>query len=306
MSAGPTFLIVGAGRSGTTALTEGLRRHPDVFVTMPKEPHYFAFHGRVPAFRGPGDDTTVNSLSVTEERAYLDLYRHGRAHAARGEASVSTFHYPRAAIPEILRMAPEAKIVILLREPVDRANSAFDYLKVRGFEPLPSLLEAIEDEDRRVADDWHHLWHYRGMSLYDERVGSFHAAFGSANVGVWFYEDLTRDYARTLREVLQFIGVDESLAPQDPVPFVNVSGTPRSRLAQAAVQRATALAPLRLVAKRVTSFEAREAVRRRLLKPNTVPAETRAAMQPLFRDDIALLRGRIPLGRQPPWLREEG
>lgn len=302
MNAGPNFLIVGAGRSGTTALTEGLRRHPDVYVTMPKEPHYFAFHGQRPAFRGPGDDTTVNRLSVTDEQAYLDLYEAGQGHAARGEASVSTFHYHREAIPEILRLAPRAKIVILLREPVERAHSAFDYLKVRGFEPLDSLVEAVEAEDRRVADHWHHLWHYKGMSLYRDRVESFQVAFGAENVGIWFYDDLTRDFAGTLHEVLRFVGVDDSLAPADPVPFVNVSGKPRSRFVQAAVHRVTAQATLRRIVKQLTTFEAREAVRRRLVKPNEVPVEARAVLEPLFHEDLARLRVSIPSDRQPSWL----
>jgi hypothetical protein len=303
MVLGPNFLIAGAGRSGTTALAEGLRRHPNVFVTMPKEPHYFAFHGEAPNFRGPGDDQTVNRVSVTNERAYLALYGSGQEHAARGEASVSTFHYQSAAIPEILRMAPRAKIVILLREPVQRAHSAFDYLKLRGFEPLDNLVDAVKDEDRRVAAHWHHLWHYRGMSLYHDRVKAFHNACGAANVGIWFYEDLTRDYAGTLRQVLRFIEVDESLAPADPVPFVNVSGTPRSRFAQTVVQRAAANAPLRRVTKRLTSFKVREAVRRRLVKPNEISAQAREALQPLFSEDLALLRGTVPTERQPAWLR---
>src|ERR671921_96192 len=75
----PTFLVVGAGRSGTTGLAEGLRTHPRVFVTTPKEPHYFALHGTVPSFRAPGDDATINRVAVTDRDTYLALYpeQHG-------------------------------------------------------------------------------------------------------------------------------------------------------------------------------------------------------------------------------------
>ena len=70
----PTFLVVGTARAGTTAVVEGLRTHPDVFITHPKEPHYFAFHGTVPDFQGPGDDESINRIAITDRDRYLALY----------------------------------------------------------------------------------------------------------------------------------------------------------------------------------------------------------------------------------------
>ena len=299
---GPSFLVVGAGRSGTTGLVEGLRGHPDVFVTMPKEPHYFAYHGQRLAFRGPGDDLGVNDTAVTDRDAYLALYPRGHHHVALGEGSVSTLYHHERAIPEIRRVAPDVRIVVLLREPVERAGSAFDYLSQQGFEPAASLRDAVADEDRRVAEGWQHLWHYTRMSRYAEAVAAFQDAFGRDRVGGWFYDDLQADYAETLRQVLRFLGTEEHPGELDRVPVVNVSGTPRSRVLQGALHAARANDTVRRIGKRVTSFEMREAVRRRLLARHDLDASVREALAPLFRDDLAALRGLLPEAGQPAWL----
>ena len=70
---GPQFLVIGAARSGTTALYQYLAEHPRLFLTEPKEPHYFALAGSAPAFTGPGDRPTINRLAVTDPAAYPEL-----------------------------------------------------------------------------------------------------------------------------------------------------------------------------------------------------------------------------------------
>jgi hypothetical protein len=300
----PNFLVVGAGRSGTTALAEGLRTHPEVFITNPKEPHYFALHGTTPAFRGPGDDATINRVSVTSRRAYQALYPDSHSFTALGDASVSTLYYHERAIPEIYAMNPEMRIVIMLRDPVARANSAFDYMSTRGFEPLGDVLEAVADEDRRVAANWHHLWHYTRMSRYADSVSAFQQAFGREHVQVWFYDQLARDYVGTVREVLRFIGTAPSEGEAAGVPIVNASGTPKSAALQTLIHAATRVEPLRKSVKSVTSYRAREAVRRTLLRRNELRAEVRTSLQPLFREDLSGLKALIAPEHGPGWLRE--
>ncbi|MGB3827398.1 MAG: sulfotransferase, partial [Ornithinimicrobium sp.] len=135
MTAVPTFLVIGAARSGTTALVEGLRADPRVFITRPKEPHYFALAGNPPSFTGPGDSTSINRVATARTEDYLALYPRDPSHYdALGDGSVSTLYYYSRSIPEIQRLAPRAKMVVILREPVDRAKSAYDYLTSKGHE----------------------------------------------------------------------------------------------------------------------------------------------------------------------------
>lgn len=300
----PSFLIVGAGRSGTTALAEGLRTHPRVFVTHPKEPHYFALHDTVPAFRGPGDDSTVNRLSVTRKDDYMALYPPQSSFEALGDASVSTLYYHERAIPEIVSTNPDARIVILLRDPVERAHSAFDYMSTRGFEPLRGLMDAVGDEDRRVADNWHHLWHYTRMSRYAVSVAEFQRAFGRERVGIWFYDDLVTNYLQTVTQVLRFIGAAPATGEGVGVPVVNASGTPRSAKLQSAIHVVTRIEPLRKTVRHLTSYRFRESVRSTLLKRHALSVEVRRELQPLFSDDLTALRELVDIESAPPWLRE--
>jgi hypothetical protein len=300
----PTFLVAGAGRCGTTALAEGLRTHPDVFVTSPKEPHYFALHGTTPRFQAPGDEATINRVAVTNADQYVALYPENTQHVALGDASVSTLYYHAHAIPEIQRFNPDTRIIIMLREPVERAHSAFQYMTARGFEQAATLQEAFAAEEQRVADYWHHLWHYQAMSHYAESVRSFQDAFGVDRVGIWFYDDLQRDYVATVHEVLRFIGTAPAPNQAAGVPIVNSSGAPRSRLVQSTLHAATRNEPIRRAVKRLTSYRAREAVRRRLLQRSELDQATRRELSPLFADDLRSLAELVELTRAPRWLRD--
>jgi len=299
----PNFLMVGGARCGTTGLVEGLRAHPDVFVTVPKEPHYFAFHRTGANFTAPGDEHTVNRVSVTNRDAYLALYPTQHRYLALGEGSVSTMYYFEEAMPEILAMNPDMRLVVLLREPVERAYSAHQYMRARGLEPVQNFLEAVALEPERRAAGWHHIWHYTAMSRYAESMAAMQEA-APGNIGAWFYDDLNRDYAGTVAEVLRFLGVTPTDQARE-VPRVNVSGQPKYRSVHAALRWATGNAAVRTAVKRTTPYRLREEVRRRVLRSDPVPVAAREELTPLFTDDLACLRQLLPQGG-PAWLRGNG
>lgn len=300
---GPTFLVAGAGRSGTTGLVEGLRTHPDVFITDPKEPQFFAYHGSRADFRAPGDEATINRVAVTDEESYLALFE-GISSPCRGDGSVSTLYRYDRAIPKILELNPRMRIVIILREPIDRAFSAYQYMRARGFEPEDTFLTAFEAEAERRSANWHHLWHYESMSRYADAVGAFLVAFPREQVGVWFYDDLQADYEGTVAQVLRFVGAPPLPGEASGVPRVNISGTPRSALAHRVIWAATRNELVRSTLKRLTSYRVREYVRRLALRSDTVDPKTRAQLAPRYADDLrrlaALLEDRVE--RLPDWL----
>lgn len=297
----PTFLVAGAGRSGTTGLVEGLRTHPRLFVTQPKEPHYFGLHGRPARFRGPGDDATINTVAVTAQQPYLDLYPRSHDFLALGDGSVSTLYYAEHAVDEIRRVNDQMKVVVILRDPVERAYSSYLYMRARGFEPCADPVAALADEPRRVADDWHHLWHYRAMSRYAESLAILQDGLGRDRVGVWFHDDLTRDYEGTVSSVLRFLGLPPDPVEGRGVPRVNVSGTPRVAAVQKAIVAATRNEGLRRLVKRRTSFRFRERVRRLSLRRSSVPAEVRRELDGVFDDDLARLSSLLS-DEVPAWV----
>lgn len=301
---GPTFLVAGAGRAGTTGLVEGLRSHPDVFVTTPKEPHYLAMHGVRPDYRGPGDQESINQAAVTDERDYRGLFPTDSDHLALGEGSVSTLYYHERALPELLRINPEMRVVVLLREPVARAYSSFQYLRGQGREPEEDFLVALADEPRRRADNWHHLWHYAGMSMYSDAVAAFQSQLLPGHLGVWFHDDLERDYAGTLADVVAFLGLPAVGGLGEDAARVNISGTPRYQLVQRGIWWATGRPVVRRSARLLTSWRFREAVRSRLIARQDVPDSVVRALAPVFEDDLARLRGVLgPSVELPGWLR---
>jgi hypothetical protein len=297
----PTFLIAGAARSGTTGLVEGLRSNPRVFVTEPKEPHYFALHGQAPDFQGPGDAQTINRVAVTDRQAYLDLYPNATDHVALGDASVSTMYYHERALPEIRALNPDMRVVLLLREPVARAYSGHQYLRARGFEPHEDFLTAVAEEPRRRAENWHHLWHYTGMSLYSEAVAALQAELPPGHLGVWFYEDLERDFSGTAAQVLRFLGVPPVPGEGEHIPRVNASGRPRFEPLQQSIWWMTRHEALRSGVKRLTTFRFRERVRRLTLRREGPPPQAYAQLQPVFAEDLARLRKLLP-EPHPAWL----
>lgn len=298
----PNFLVAGAARSGTTGLVEGLRTHSRVFVTSPKEPHYFALHELGADFQGPGDAATINRVAVVDRSDYLALYPAQHDFLALGDGSVSTLYYADQAAPEIVRVSPEMRIVIILREPVARAYSGYLYLRARGFEPCADFLDAVAEEPRRTQDNWHHLWHYVAMGHYGHGIRVLREALGPEQVGVWFYDDLESDYQGTVGSVQDFLGLPEDGDQDLDVPRVNVSGTPRVAFVQRAIQLATGNERVRSTVKSMTSFGFRERIRRGGLRPSEVPAQARAELAPRYVESLAELATLID-GPVPDWLR---
>jgi hypothetical protein len=299
----PNFLVVGAARSGTAGLVEGLRTHPAVFITEPKEPHFFALHGRSVDFRGPGDAATINRVAVTDTNSYLALYPQDGGFTSLGDGSVSSLYYHDIAIPAIRAMNPQMRIVIMLRDPVARAYSSYQYMRARGFEPEESFLDAVAAEESRRNADWQHIWHYLAMSRYAGSVSAFLSKFGREHVGIWYYDDLQSDYEKTVAEVLRFIGAPKAEGEAKGVPRVNISGTPRSNALHQVIWAATKNEVIRSSVKRLTSYRMREIVRRAALRPSGVDAKTRAQLEPEFSEDLKRLAEVIGDDRsQPSWL----
>lgn len=284
----PDFVFAGAARAGSTAVVESLRRRPEVFVTEPKEPHYLALGGRPAAFTGPGDDATINKVAVTDEEAYLGLFRDASPQSLAGEGSVSTLYYHDVAAPRLRALNPEVRIVVVLREPVARAFSSHQYLVNRGWEAERDFLAAVEQEEWRRQQGWHHLWHYTAMSRYAASLSAFVETFGRDQVGVWWYDDLMAREEDTLREVHAFLGLPATAEPLG-VGRVNASGAPRRPALQRVLTAASRSEGLRRAVKATVPFSVRERIRGANLAPNEVPDDVARALRPQFTDDLAQL-----------------
>ena len=138
----PNFLVIGAAKSGTTALYHTLKQHPQIFMSPVKEPHFFAFEGERPVYCGPGDRELFNPRVVFRLEDYVRLFDGLRAQTAVGEASVQYLMRSDAAAARIRQHIPRAKLIAILRQPADRAYSHYIMLRSQGLERL-SFTQAL-------------------------------------------------------------------------------------------------------------------------------------------------------------------
>jgi len=286
----PTFLIVGAEKCGTTALQVQLSQHPQVFMSNPKEPSYFLSFDPLYVSQKMGGLTHEYVHTAAE---YEALFDGSEDKLARGEAS-PCYLYSEVAPGKIRELLPDAKILIILREPADRAYSQFVFNQQRGWEPRDrSFREALDREQQRVAENEMWAFHYTRRGRYYAQVKRYLDLFGSDQVRVWLYDDLNADPQKVLGEIHDFLGV-ERVALADPGKRENVTGLPRSALLQQLTQRPNGLKSL---AKKLIPERGRKAVMRRLRAWNSVkpPPDYDQLAQLLlrFEDDIEQLAGLI-------------
>ena len=292
----PTFLIVGAARSGTSALASYIEQHPKVSFTRPKETHFFAFANQSLNFNGPGDEQLMNRVAVTDPHAFDKLMGELPKENQRGEGSVSSLYYARTAIENIRRYCPNVRLIAMLRDPVERAFSSYQYMRSKGLEPEPEFGAALDAEAQRIKDGWHHIWHYASMGRYHRSLSAFRQEFGAEQLKIVFYEDFEKDASAAVRDIWDFLG--EGQAEQlDTRQRINKSGVARNRVIEAGVQMVINADPLRKLLKSAIPLSGREAIRNVLFRSTNISSEDRSRLATYFADENSRLRqelGRLP------------
>jgi len=202
----PDFFIVGAPKCGTTALYEYLRQHPQIFMPFHKEPLYF------------GSDLTTRYGRMTEDE-YLALFAGADGARRVGEAS-AWYLYSRSAATEIRAFAPEARIIVMLRNPVDMMYAQHSQLLFNGQEDLHDFGEALaaeweRREGRRLPPGpvrRENLF-YRGAAHFAEQLQRYLDLFGD-KVHVIVFDDFLDDTLGAYRGTLRFLDVDEEFVPR--------------------------------------------------------------------------------------------
>jgi hypothetical protein len=236
----PQFVIAGAPKAGTTALHAALTTHPGLYLSPVKEPKYYLTDGRPPpraGQRGPGDAHSAQEWIWRRER-YLALFDGAPAGTVRGE-STPFYLYDRAAQARLAADVPGIKVIVVVRDPVDRAYSNWVHLRADGLEAEADFATAVRLEERRIADGWAPFWHYRGLGRYGEQLRDLYRHVPRQRVFLLRYRQLVDSPRETLDRVSDFLGVPagvaHTVAPENVKP--HVADGPRyralSRLARA-------------------------------------------------------------------------
>ena len=277
----PNLFIVGAGKAGTSSLSDYLDQHPEIFMSPVKEPHFFSRAS--PALEPP----------IRDQEGYLDLFAASTREKLLGEASVSYFWDPKSPAA-IKRVSPAAKILVILREPLERAYSHYWHAFKNGVETR-SFLEAVEDELKRRYVPRREP--YLERSLYAEPLQRYLDVFGG-NVFVLFFEDLARDVVGELRKVFVFLSVAPGVAERIDARARNAFALPRSRLAATLVRSPRARQAARAIVPRRQRARLEQLLLKKRVKP---PIETEAvALVDGFFDADRVRLERL-LRRPTPW-----
>lgn len=282
----PNFLIVGAAKSGTTSLYFYLNQHPDIYMPSLKEPEYFAAdEGKVMNEHGlKGRRARVDR--ITRLADYQELFRDAQREKARGEASAIYLYLPEVA-DRIKASIPDAHILVVLRNPVERAHSAFlhqvrDGLEDKDFE------RALREEPGRIAAGWSPLYHYRTMGFYTEQLRRYYRAFGPDKVHVYLYDDLREDPSGLVRLIFNVLGVDASFVV-DAETQHNISGVPKNKLVHRmyAFLRGANQSTLKSLGKKVLPTSVRGLVKSRAMQKMQETNLLKPSLHPDIKRDLA-------------------
>ena len=197
----PDFFIVGAPKSGTTALSEYLRSHSDIFISIPKEPHFFS------------EDFPSIRYADGNLDAYMSLFDEPHDYSAYGEASVY-YLYSSVALKKIIKFNPEAKIIAMLRNPVDLVCSLHSQFlhsrseRIKDFEKAWRSQKARR-EGKNIARLCFEpkLLQYTQIGKLGEQVDRLLSIFPTEQVKIIYFEDFCKSTKDVYESVLAFLGI---------------------------------------------------------------------------------------------------
>lgn len=232
------FFIVGAAKSGTTSLYKYLNQHPDVFFPNVKEPHYYATvkSSNKSMSRKPKSGREYHDKNIDSKEDYLNLYKYSKGQKILADASPS-YLWDKEAAKRIYKDNPEAKILIVIRNPVLRTHSHFLMDLKTGVQREENIIKAINKDLINPEKIWGGAHLYIELSLYFEQIKRYLEVFGRESVKVIVYEDLFSNIEQGLVEILNFLGIeDNSLKGIDVKTQHNVYSVPRNNFYRKIIQ----------------------------------------------------------------------
>ncbi len=293
----PNFLIIGAAKSGTTALYHYLKQHPQIYMSPTKETEFFAFEGETLDFQGPGDR---GRASITNFEAYQAQFQAVTTETAIGEAATVCLYSEKAA-DRIFYYLPNAKLIAILRDPIERAYSQFLMFVRDEREPILDFAKALQEEENRIRDYWAWGWRYVQLGFYSVQLQRYYERFDRNQIKVYLYEDLSNSPIQVIQDIFTFLGVDATFVPNMSTK-PNISGMPKNQVWHSFLRKPHViketfkpLVPVQLRKKITMTLR-----NQNLVKPQLSP-QIRQQLLPVFREDILRLQELI--GRDlSPWL----
>ena len=215
----PNFIIAGFPKCGTTSLHHYLNEHPEIFMPEQKELHFFTFKILSKLKNGPKDEL-VKETQINSSEKYLSYFQNVKKEIAIGDASPSYINYPSEFL-KIKKYLNDPKVIIILRDPINRAYSNYLHLKREHRETM-SFKDAIGAEEERIKKKYSDFWYYKFNSTYYQKIVKAKTTF--SNVLILTIEELDKDPIITMKKVYKFLGVNNNFSFKIISEKFNVGG----------------------------------------------------------------------------------
>ena len=235
----PNFLVIGAPKAGTTALHMALSQHPMLYMSAVKEPQFFLIDGMWPDACGDLDEALLYEEHARRRADYEALFDPAGLGMLCAE-STPLYLYDRDAVFRIRSTIPAARLITIVRDPVERAHSNWAYLRSVGREPVDDFIRACDEEDRRIASGWASHYHYVRLGLYGAQFEYLFTHFPRDQVLVLNYQQLVDEPIRALDRICEFLRVEQGILSEISQENATAHG---SRPRQSPPQQRLALLP---------------------------------------------------------------
>jgi hypothetical protein len=281
----PNFIIAGAARCGTTSLYYYLKQHPEIAFPDKKEPKFFSIKAQNFPHNGPGDHT-VDQAMICDFAEYKKLFQNLGETKRIGEASSDYLYHHETSAKEMYDVLGDIPIILCLRNPIDRAYSAYNNL-VRDQRETLDFEAALASEEDRLSKNWDWMWAYKAGGLYAEQVETFQRTFSS--VKVVLFEDLKENADTVVQELFGFLGVDSQVQVNTSTRYSH-SGKAKNKLVAFLSNRENPVAfALRRFALKLAPRSFLEKVASRSLEQEGIPAPIRLQLKSYFEKDVKRL-----------------
>jgi len=294
----PNLLIVGAQKSGTTSLHNYLSHHPDVHMSKIKELAYFSREHR--PFSVPNKEDHIGylwyskRLQINCEEEYLEHFSKHKNEKIVGESSAEYLYYFNTA-QNIYRFNPHMKIVIVLRNPANRAFSAYSDLKFK-LPDIGSFSEELELENERISQSYHYKWHFKAVGMYYQQVKAYLEYFPKDQIKIILFEDFIADTSTVMKEVCKFLGISHSFYEGYNFKKHNFSGVPKNRVLSDWINRKH---PIKNLFKKLTPNSMLQRIKRTInnmnLAKENMDAEIQIRLRQFYKNDIEQLEDMIKI-----------